>query len=361
MTARRAENIKINFMKLEELLKIAVEKGASDLHLLANVPPMLRIDGELLPVEGMTSLSSEQLEKTVLGVLTEEQKQRFLRERELDFSLETEVGGQARFRINIYREKRSTALAARVISPNLPTMESVMMPKAAYKLTRLPHGLILMTGPAGCGKSTSLAAMINLINNERACHIITLEDPIEFIFSPVRSIISQRHVGTDTNSFQAGLKHIVRQDPNVIMVGEMRDLETIATAITLAETGHLVLTTLHTQDAAQTVDRIIDVFPPYQQQQIRMQLSMSLRGVISQRLLPKIDGGRIAAREVLVNNSAIESMIRENKVTQIKNVIQTSAEQGMFTLDQDIKRLYKEGKISREVALENVSNPKVIS
>ena len=224
------------------------------------------------------------------------------------------------------------------------------MPPLVSDLLRVDQGLILVTGPTGCGKSTSLASMIETINNERAANIVTLEDPVEFIFEPKLSIIRQRQLGTDITSFPAGLKHVLRQDPNVIMVGEMRDLETIATTITLAETGHLVLATLHTHNASQTIDRIVDVFPPYQQPQVRLQLSMSLNAIISQRLLPHVGGGRIAAREVLINTPAVSNLIRENKIPQIKTTIQTSAEDGMFTLEQDVKRLLAEGQITEEVA-----------
>jgi len=221
--------------------------------------------------------------------------------------------------------------------------------------------LVLVTGPTGSGKSTTLAAMLNLVNSERNCHIVTLEDPIEFIYSPIKSIIKQRELGSDMLSFAAGLKHTLRQDPNVIMVGEMRDLETIAATMTLAETGHLVLATLHTINAAQTVDRIIDAFPPYQQDQIRVQLSMSLRGIISQRLLVKQGGGRIAAREVLINNPAISNLIRENKIAQIKTVIQTAADVGMNTMDQDLKRLFRQGAISKETAVANMLDPRSLN
>jgi twitching motility protein PilT len=234
------------------------------------------------------------------------------------------------------------------------------MPEIVYELCRLNQGLILMTGPTGCGKSTSLAAMINLINQERRANIITLEDPIEFVFQSDKSLIRQRQLGTDMLSFAEGLKHVLRQDPNVVMVGEMRDLETIATAITLAETGHLILATLHTFSAAQTIDRIIDSFPPYQQNQVRLQVSMTLAGVISQRLLPQKNSGRIAAREVLINNPAVANLIRENKVAQIKSTIQTSADEGMITMDQNLKDLYEKGLIEREVAEAHMVSPEIL-
>jgi twitching motility protein PilT len=299
-------------------------------------------------------------------------KDTLVRERELDIS--HAIKDVSRFRVNIHWEKDQLSLVARVISNSAPTMEQIMLPEVVYELVRLKQGLILMTGPTGCGKSTTLAAMINLINSERRCNIITLEDPIEFVYTPNKSIIRQRQLGTDMLSFQQALKHIVRQDPNVILVGEMRDLDTISATITLAETGHLVLATLHTYNAAQTVDRIIDVFPPNQQAQVRFQLSMFLKGIISQQLLPTtkelkdsvtadrgpVSAGRIAAREILINTPAVANQIRENKIAQIKAVIQTSSEYGMQTMDQDIRRLYKANYISKETALMYLTEPESI-
>lgn len=344
---------------IDELFKIAVGKRASDLHLIVGKRPIVRIDGQLQEIENQEPLRPESCQNLIFGILTEEQKNKFLKEKELDLSYE--IPDTSRFRVNIHQEKGNLGLVARVVSEQIPSMEDILMPAMAYKLTRLQNGLILVTGPTGCGKSTTLAAMINLIDKERNCHIITLEDPIEFVFNPIKSIIKQRELGRDMLSFASGLKHALRQDPDVLMVGEMRDLETIAATMTLAETGHLVLATLHTINAAQTVDRIIDVFPPYQQGQIRVQLSMSLRGVISQRLLTKKDGGRIAAREIMVNNPAIANLIRENKIAQIKSVIQTSADEGMVTIDQDIKRLYKEDEISQATAIANMLDPRALN
>lgn len=341
-------------MTLQELFKKALEQRASDLHLMVGLPPFLRVDGVLRALEGAEALTGESLGALIFEAITPEQKAKFLAEKELDLSLK--MGEQARFRVNIYYEKDNLAFAARVILPQIPTMEELELPKAAWDMVNAPDGLILVTGPTGNGKSTTLAAMINYLNQNKAYHIVTLEDPIEFIFQPVNSIISQRQLVTDMVSFGEGLKHVVRQDPNVIVLGEMRDLETVAAALTLAETGHLVLATLHTQNASQTVDRVIDVFPMEQQQQIRSQLSLTLKGVISQRLVPKNGGGRTAIREVLLNIPAISNLIRENKTAQIKNIIQTGAEYGMFMMDQDVKRVYEAGQIAREVALSNLNN-----
>lgn len=335
-------------MDISELFQIAIQKKASDLHLYVGKPPILRIDGQLEEVKKTSVLIAAEIEKMVFAILTAEQKERFTREKELDFSYQ--LPGAARFRVNIHYERGNVGLAGRVIKSTLPTMKDIDLTEIVYKLIEMPHGLILVTGPTGCGKSTTLAAMIEHINQTRACHIVTLEDPIEFWFTAAKSIIKQRELGKDMNCFAEGLKHVLRQDPNVIMVGEMRDLETIATTLTLAETGHLVFATLHTYNASQTIDRIIDIFPPYQQTQIRFQMALSLRAVISQQLLPKTGGGRIAAREILINTPAVAHLIRENKVAQIKTVIQTSAKEGMFSFSQDLKRLYRANLVSKEAA-----------
>lgn len=340
-------------MEINEILKESVKKGASDVHIGVGTPPMFRIGGELVSF-GDAKLTKEDTRKLVYSMLTSDQAKVFEEEYELDFSYGIP---EARFRVNVYLDIGGIASALRIIPATIPTMEEIGMPEAAYKFARLPRGLVLVTGPTGSGKSTSLAAMIDLINSERNCHIITIEDPIEFIYQRKKAVINQRELTIHTKSFAHALKHALREDPDVLLVGEMRDLETIAAAITLAETGHLVFSTLHTIDTAQTVDRIIDVFPPYQQQQIRAQLSMALEGVISQQLLARVGGGRVAAREIMIVNSAISNLIREGKAHQIYGVIQTSTSIGMRTMEQNLKELYEKGLISYEEAISKSSNP----
>jgi len=332
-------------MIIDAYLSKAGKIHASDIHLVAGLPAFIRVDGELKELD-KKPLSNKDIEAIIKEVLDSNQLNRFSVEKELDIAYENSDG--FRFRINLHFEKGNFGLSARVIPSDIPTMEAVGMPEVVYRLCDLERGLILVTGPTGCGKSTSLAAMINYINLNRRVNIITLEDPIEFVFKPIKSIIRQRQLGTDMINFQNGLVHVLRQDPNVIMVGEMRNLETIATTITLAETGHLVFATLHTYSAAQTIDRIIDIFPPHQQNQVRMQISITLRGVIGQKLIPKKEGGRVAAREILINNPAVANLVRENKIAQIKTVIQTNAREGMITMDNSLLKLYQEGHISKE-------------
>ncbi|MCG2687096.1 type IV pilus twitching motility protein PilT [Candidatus Parcubacteria bacterium] len=335
-------------MSLQKIFELAVNKKASDVHVFVGKPPILRIDGELKSIKSIDDLTKKSAGDLIFSILSDEQKEKFLTSKELDTSFE--LSGGDRLRVNCFFEKDNPGLVARIIPSKIPSMEEVLLPEIAYDLTRLQRGLVLVTGPTGCGKSTTLAAMIDLINNERSVNIVTLEDPIEFVFKPIKSIIKQRQVGTDTTAFAQGLKHILRQDPNVIMVGEMRDLETIATTLTLAETGHLVFATLHTNNASETIDRVIDVFPPHQQEQIRVQLSMVLSGVIAQQLISRKDGGRIAAREIMIKNSAIANLIRESKTAQIRSVIQTSSSVKMISMDQDLQRLYKEKLIDKETA-----------
>lgn len=339
-------------MDVKNLFKIAAEKKASDLHLLVGQPPIIRIDGNLVTVNSVwtgkefySPLSATDLTVVTELLLTKEQRNKLVKEKDLDCSYA--VSG-VRFRVNVSYEKDNLCVVARVIEEKKPTLDEIGMPENVKDLLNAKQGLILITGPTGCGKSTTLAAMINHINSTRSCHIVTLEDPIEYVFTSDKSLVAQRQLGSDVTSFTSGLKHVLRQDPNVIMIGEMRDLETISAAITLAETGHLVLATLHTYSAVQTIDRIIDIFPPHQQSQIKSQLSMLLTAIISQRLLPRVSGGRVAARELLIRNAAVSNLIREGKVNQLKSVMEMHAKNGMITLDNHLKELYESGEISKE-------------
>ena len=350
-------------MDIRNILKLAAEKEASDLHIIFNQEPILRIDGELKSVNNVLGensfpkISQDDLKFFTETLLTNDLKRIFFDKRDLDFSYQVE---NFRYRLNFSFDKNNIKIVARIISDKEQTLEELGLPPITKKLLESNQGLILVTGPTGCGKSTTLAAMINYINNHQNANIITLEDPIEYVFSSKKSLISQRQLGSDMISFANGLKHILRQDPNVIMLGEMRDLETISTALTIAETGHLVLATLHTYSAAQTIDRIIDIFPPYQQRQVQSQLSLVLSAVISQRLLLRKKGGRVAAREILINNSAVSNMIREGKVAQLKSAIETGSSVGMVTLDRSVTQLYQQGIISRDVALKNLDDPRLI-
>lgn len=330
-------------MTLNDLLNYTADNNASDLHLVSGNPPLVRINGALEPVKKASKLTTAELDEMIFKALTDDQSDRFKKDKELDFAYAPPHG--TRFRVNLHYEKGAPGLAARTISPKIPTMEELTMPKIAFGFTEAPHGLVLVTGPTGSGKSTTLASMIQRINETRNENIITLEDPIEYVFLPAKSVIRQRELGSDMLSFAEGLKHVLRQDPDVIMVGEMRDLETVAATLTAAETGHLVFATLHTYSAAQTIERIVDIFPPHQQTQIKMQLANVLRAIISQQLLPKKNGGRVAAREILLNNPAVSNLIRENKLNQIQNVLQTSSREGMQTLAQDLKNLISNGLI----------------
>jgi len=337
---------------MDRLFEIAVSEGASDLHLVVGKPPLLRIAGQLVAVKGAHILTPEVVKELVFSLTTPVENERFLTVKELDIAHQAPSG--QRFRINLHWEKTNVSLVARTIPSEIPTLDSLAMPPVVHRMTEYPHGLVLVTGPTGSGKSTTLAAMIDKINEKEPVNIITLEDPIEFLFPAKAAVIRQRQYGQDFISFADGLKHILRQDPDVVMVGEMRDPETIATTLTIAETGHLVFATLHTYSAAQTIDRIIDAMPPNQQNQVRSQLALTLRAVISQQLLPKIGGGRVAAREILVNNPAVANLIRENEIAQIKNVLQTSAIEGMTTLSQDLKRLINAGTVEKAVAQQYV-------
>lgn len=341
-------------MDMKSLLSIVVEKGASDLLLLADNPPILRIGGKLAPL-GDKALYKEDVQQLIYALLSKEQQERFENEKELDSSFE--LSGFSRFRINVHYQKGSVAASLRTIPTEIPAMESLRLPKVVYDFIKEPRGLILVTGPTGAGKSTTQAAMIDSINSNKSVHIITVEDPIEFIHRNKKSIIEQREVGLDTNSFPNALHRVLRQDPDVILIGEMRELETISTAITAAETGHLVISTLHTNDAVQTIDRIIDVFPPHQQNQVRMQLSLSLQGVISQQLLPRADGlGQVLATEILKVNSAVRNIIRKGSTQDIYSMMEIGAKYGMQTMDTTLKNLYQDGIITYEAALERAVN-----
>jgi twitching motility protein PilT len=343
-------------MDLSELLNHAVQHGASDLHLTASRPPMVRINGKLISSGFETELGPDDTKTLIYSILTDDQKAKFEEEHELDFSIG--IPGVSRFRVNVFMQRGCVSGVFRTIGENIPTCEELGLPEPVQQLALLPRGLVCVTGPTGCGKSTTLAAMLNLVNQQKDGHIITIEDPIEFLHPHNRSTINQRELGSDTYSFPRALKAVLREDPNVILVGEMRDLDTIAAALTLAETGHLVLSTLHTQDAAQTVDRIIDVFPPYQQEQIRVMLASTLKGVVSQVLLPRVDGqGRVAAREIMVVTPAISALIREGKTHQIYSAIQTGSQHGMCTMEKSLGELCQAGLITEEDARGKANHP----
>lgn len=341
-------------MEMKELLLLCIEKKASDIHVTENEPPILRIDGRIVRTH-LTVLDKQELKKMIYGILTNPQKEVFERDLELDFSLA--LPGLDRFRVNIHMQRGSVEAALRRVPLVIPSVEELHLPPVVVDLARKSNGLVLVTGPTGVGKTTTLAAMINLINHEREALIICIEDPIEFMFTNKKSIIKQREVYADTRSFAESLRHALRQDPNVIVVGEMRDLETISTTLTAAETGHLVLATLHTPDAPQTIERIIDVFPPHQQPQVKLQLADSLQGVVSQLLLPQADGfGRILATEVMIATPGIRNLIREQEIEQIPTLMQTGAQYGMKTMDKSLKDLFQQGLISLDVAMSKVKN-----
>lgn len=335
-------------LQIEPFLEEVVRRDASDLHLQVGLPPMLRIDGRLTPVENQANLTDDDVQNLILALLDEQQKNILIKDKEVDFSFA--YGDIGRFRVNAFHEKGNLAAALRLIPTYIRSLDELHMPKVVSSMTEYPRGLVLVTGPTGSGKSTTLAAMIDLINTNKALHIITIEDPIEYQHHHKKSIVVQREVHYDTNSFASSLRSALREDPDVVLIGEMRDLETIAAAITIAETGHLVLATLHTNGAAQSVDRIIDVFPPYQQQQIRIQMAGILQGIVSQRLIPVIGGGRLAAAEILVATPAVRNIIREGKTHQLDAVIQTGAEHGMQGMDRTLVGLIHEGKISFDEA-----------
>ena len=334
-------------MDINELLEETSKRGASDLHLVVGNQPTLRIDGELFPLREKPTLTTEDTERLIFSILTPEQKELFLANKELDFSFATPF---ARFRINVYFQRGGMAVAFRLIPLKIRTIDELNLPQICHTFASLRQGFILITGPTGHGKSTTLAAIINEINQSRPCHIVTIEDPIEYVYPRGKSIISQREMHLDTHSWEVALRSCLREDPDVVLIGEMRDYETIAAALTIAETGHLVFATLHTNSAAQTVDRIVDVFPEHAKSQVQMQFSSTLEGILSERLLPAIEGGRIPACEVLVATAAVRTTIREGKTHLIDNIIQTSAELGMISLEGSLARLVKAGKITTIVA-----------
>ncbi|MBN1917435.1 MAG: PilT/PilU family type 4a pilus ATPase [Verrucomicrobia bacterium] len=342
-------------MDLRDLLQQVVQYNASDLHLTEGMPPIFRIDGELRPAQ-MEALTREDTRRLIYGVLNDAQKVKFEETHELDLSLY--IPGISRFRVNVHQQRGSVEAAFRVVMLQIRTIGELGLPPVVGYLAERPNGLVICTGPTGTGKTTTLAAMVEHINQRRRCMIITVEDPIEYLFKNQNAVIKQREVGADTPSFASALKYVLRQDPDVILVGEMRDLETIATAVTAAETGHLVMSTLHTPDAAQTIDRIIDVFPPHQQQQIQIQLAGCLQGIIAQQLIPRADGqGRIVSVEVLVATEAIRSCVRDHRTAQIPTMLQTGSQYGMMTMDRSLKNLYMRGLITYEEAMLRARHP----
>jgi twitching motility protein PilT len=336
---------------LTELLIEVQESGASDLHVTSGARPTLRLQGTLVPLEERPLLTPPVIQRMLYAILTQKQREKFEEALELDFAYA--LPGRARFRVNLYRQRDSLGAAFRIIPYEIKALEDLGVPPSIANFAMLPRGFVLITGPTGSGKSTTLASLVDLANRQRRDHIMTVEDPIEFLHTHKSCLVNQREVGEDTWSFQNALKHVLRQDPDIILVGEMRDLETISVALTAAETGHLVFATLHTQDAAQTIDRVIDVFPPHQQQQIRVQLAASLQGVVCQTLCKTFDGkGRAVATEVLVATPAIRNLIREGKTHQIYSSLQAGAKHGMHTLDQHLAELVKAGRVTYETGLE---------
>jgi twitching motility protein PilT len=343
-------------IRINSLLARLREKNASDLHLKAGSKPLVRVHGNLNYEEDLEELSHDTIRDLFVQITSEEQQEMFAKDLELDFSYDG--NGLGRFRFSAYMQRGSISLACRPVQSKIPTIEELGLPDVCKKLAMKEDGLILICGPTGCGKSTTLAAMIDYMNNNIRRNIITIEDPIEYIHSDGLCSFSQRQVGTDTNSFNTALKHALRQDPDVILMGEMRDLDSIATTLTAAETGHLVLTTLHAPNAIQAIDRVIDVFPPHQQEQVRLQLASTMRGILFQMLIPRRDGlGRVPALEIMLKSEAISNLIRQKKNHQITSVLQSSADEGMQTLDEAIFRLYEAGKIDREQALTRCADP----
>jgi twitching motility protein PilT len=345
---------------IPDLLDVVLQRGASDLHLTAGSPPVIRYLGDLIRLEDYPVLTPQTLRTMVYAIISQKQRERLEQELELDMSYS--LPGKARFRVNVYFQRDSIGAAFRMIPFEIKPLQDLGLPAVVQEFARLARGFVLVTGPTGSGKSTTLASLVDIVNSERSCHIMTVEDPIEFLHRHKSSIVNQREIGADTHGFTSALKHVLRQDPDVILVGELRDLETIQTAITAAETGHLVFATLHTQDAPQTIDRIIDVFPPHQQQQVRVQLSTTLQGVVTQQLLQTSDGrGRVVASEVLVATPAVRHLIREGKVHQIYSVMQAGGRFGMRTMDSSLAALVKAGKVTQALAIERCHDPEELN
>ena len=336
--------------RIESLLEECVRTKASDLHLQVGLPPILRIDGALQPVSGYGNLDEATVERLIFSTLEEDQKQILIKDKEFDYSFS--FGDLGRFRVNAFHEKGNLAGAFRLIPNEVQSISELGMPTVVSSFADFPRGLVLVTGPTGSGKSTTLAALVDKINREKSVHIITIEDPIEFTHKSLRSVVVQREVHYDTYSFSAALRSALREDPDVVLIGEMRDLETISAAITIAETGHLVFATLHTNSASQSIDRMIDVFPPHQQPQVRSQLSNILQAICAQRLVPALGGGRVVAAEILIANPAVRSVIREGKTHQLDTIIQTGADQGMQTMDRTLVKLIQTGVITYDTAKE---------
>ncbi len=346
-------------MELIEILKSAVQAKASDIHIVVEKPPMIRVNGRVMPLLNFPILTAEDAKALIYSMLYQDQIARFEERLELDMSYY--IPGLSRFRVNVLSQKNGIEAAMRLIPSKIPSPAEIKLSDAVISLTKLPRGLILVTGPTGTGKTTTLASMLNVINSERYEHILTIEEPIEYVYEHKRCIVRQREVGLNTHSFSEALKHALRQDPDVILVGEMRDLETISLALTAAETGHLVFSTLHTQDAPQTVDRIIDVFPPHQQHQVRAQVAATLKAVISQQLIPRADGrGRVAAREVMIATPAVSNLIREGKTHQLYGAIETGMKFGMHTLETSLAELVKDKLITMEDAFAKANNPDLL-
>ncbi len=347
-------------MDIRELLNLTVKNKASDLHLLVGIAPTIRLDGVLNPLSNYPPLTNEVLEAMIFSVISPHQKELLLANKELDFSFgfaKDANGSEGRFRVNIYYQRGYISGAFRYLEPNIRTIEELRLPKICNDFAKLKQGFVLVTGPTGHGKSTTLAAMINEVNMNRPLHILTIEDPIEYVYPIGKSIVSQREMGQDSHSWNYALRSALREDPDVVLVGEMRDPETIAAAITIAETGHLVFSTLHTNSASQTIDRMIDSFPPSQQPQVRIQLASTLKGIISQRLLPQINGGRVPAAEVLIGNNAVATNIRDGKTHLIDSIIETSQDVGMISLESSLSSLVMTGTISLETAKSYATRP----